>query len=178
MRAWTTTTPSAIARAASAGVVLAGLYACAASCGGVPSLPRPKLAPHVSKDLFLIPAPPPPAKVELVPALPSQKDVVWIDGEWTFRGRRPRWRRGRWVVPVAGAKFAPWTSVRGPDGKLWYAHGKWVDARGEEIPAPAIVLEAEPSKTTVVGDFGDDEDVGRDISEDGGASRVRDAGAG
>lgn len=147
-----------------------------ASCGGVPSLPRPVFAAHTSSDLFVIPAPPPPAKVEIVPDRPSAKGAVWIDGEWTFRGRRPRWRRGRWVVPTQGTRFAPWTSVRGPDGKLWYAHGKWVDGAGVELPSPPVVAEAEPAKTTVVGDYGEDEDVGRDLTEDSGAPR--DAGAG
>jgi len=160
MRAW--------CKAVSAVVLVASA---AASCGGVPSLPRPKLAPHTSEDLFAIPAPPPPAKVEAIPEAPAREGIVWVDGEWSYRGRRPRWRRGRWVVPPEGARFAPWTSVRGPDGKLWYAQSKWVDVRGAEIPAPKAVVEAEPSKTTVIGDFGEDEDVGRDVTEDGGAPR-------
>lgn len=145
-----------------------GLVAC-----GTPSLPRPALAPHKSTDLVPLATPPPPAKVEIVPPRPEIEGVVWIDGEWSFEGRRARWRRGRWLIPPRGARFAPWVEVRADDGQLYFAPGKWIDASGADLEAPRSVLEAESSKTTVLNDVGEEEDVGRDITQD---SKRRDAG--
>lgn len=132
---------------------------------GVPSLPRPPLAAHVTADLARVPSPPPPAKVEIVPPRPSGP-AVWIDGEWTLPGRRWRWRCGRWVDLPANARFAPWTQTRGPDGQLYFAPGKWVDASGAEVPAPRVLLEAAPSTAIVVNEYGEEEDIGRDLTEE------------
>lgn len=147
------------------------------ACGS-PSLPGPKLAPHSSKDLLPVDYPPPPARAEIVPPQPDG-EVVWVDGEWAFRGKKWRWRRGRWVELSASRdlRFAPWTSVRSDDGQLYVAEGRWVDARGNEVEAPRVVREAAPSKAMVVNEQGETEDVGRDLREprDGGA-RVRERG--
>ena len=157
------------------GLGFAAVFAVALGCGA-PSVPRPPLVAHKPTDLVPIPTPPPPAKMEVIPAQPAVDGVVWLDGEWTFRGRRARWRRGRWVVPPKNARYAPWTEVRGPDAQLYFAPGKWLAASGEEVPEPPPVATATASKTTVFNEFGEEEDVGRDLPEDGGPQR--DAGAG
>jgi hypothetical protein len=98
-------------------------------------LPHPSYAPHPTSALAEVPFPPPPARPEVVPDMPKD-DAVWIDGEWSWRGRRWAWRAGRWVEPPAGATFSPWTSVRRGDGVLFFAPGAWRDAKGETLEAP------------------------------------------
>lgn len=146
------------------------MLALSLSCGA-PTLPRPPFAGHVTSDLVKVPYPPPPAKVEIVPPRPEDAGApVWVDGEWTIRGKRWRWRRGRWIEPAPSARFASWTEVRGSDGQLYFAPGKWVDAQGREIPAPGPLVLAEPSGTLVVNEYGEEEDIGRDLADaDGGA---------
>lgn len=151
-------------------LVLWGAPSVMSACG-TPSLPGPRLAAHTSSDLVPVATPAPPAKVEIVPPRPRQVGAVWIDGEWTYRGRRARWRRGRWVVPPDGARFAPWTQVRGPDAQLYFAPSKWVDSSGNDVSAPPALVEADPSKTTVLNELGEEEDVGRDVSDDAGPPR-------
>jgi hypothetical protein len=151
----------------------------ASSCGA-PTLPGPPLAAHVTTDLVVIAAPPPPARVEEIPPRPAGK-AVWLDGEWVLRGARWRWRRGRWVESVPGLAFAPWSVVRGADGQLFMAAGKWVDAAGKTVDPPRTLREAEPSRSLVVGATGEDESVGRDLRDtrDGGTGplrELRDAG--
>lgn len=152
------------------GLGLAGLAALAAACG-TPSLPRPPLVAQKGSDLVPIATPPPPAKMEIVPPRPAVAGVVWLDGEWTFRGKRARWRRGRWVVPPKNARYAPWTAVRDPDAGLYFAPGMWLDEAGREVPEPPPIATAPPSKTSVFNEFGEEEDVGRDLPEDGGSRR-------
>ncbi len=140
------------------------------ACGS-PSLPGPKLVAHLTKDLLAVEYPPPPARSEIIPTRP-EGNVVWLDGEWQFRGKRWRWRRGRWLEMPAGAdlRFAPWTFARGIDGRLYVAEGRWVDAKGVEMESPRVVAEAPASKAIVINEEGEDENVGRDIRElgDGG----------
>jgi hypothetical protein len=152
------------------GLGSAALAALAVACGA-PALPRPALVAHRATDLVPIATPPPPARMEIIPTRPRVDGVVWLDGEWTFHGKRARWRRGRWVVPPHEARYAPWTEVRGPDAQLYFAPGKWVDARGEAIPEPPALATAPASRTTVFNDLGEEEDVGRDLVESGGAPR-------
>ena len=154
-------------------VALATLALAPVGCGA-PAVPRPTLVTHQVTDLVPITTPPPPAKTELIPTRPRVEGVVWLDGEWTFQGKRARWRRGRWVVPPRGARYAPWTEVRGADAQLYFAPGKWLDASGGELPEPPPIATAPASRTTVFNDVGEEEDVGRDLREgdlprDGGA---------
>ncbi len=92
-----------------------------------------------------------------------------------MRAERWRWRRGRWLVPPAGGRFAPWVVARRADGQALFAPGKWVDARGVELAAPRPVVLADAVRTAVMDEFGADEEVGRDSLEenpgapDGGA---------
>jgi hypothetical protein len=112
--------------------------ATAGGCG--PLVPHPTYGAQAPAALEQVDRPPPPARVEVVPAQPAP-DAVWVDGEWIWRRSRWAWLLGRWVVPPAGAVFAPWTFVRGKDGKLWYARGGWRDGSGERVsPPPALAL--------------------------------------
>src|ERR1700759_4439944 len=95
------------------------------ACGA--TLPHPDYVQQPTSALTVVGYPPPPARVEFVPKQPS-KDAVWIDGEWQWQGRRWAWRIGRWVVPPAGARFAPWMMVRDPAGVVYYAEGTWRNA--------------------------------------------------
>ncbi len=106
--------------------------------------------------------------------------MVWVDGEWAYRNRKWRWRRGRWVAlpPGKNLAFAPWTTVRDGEGRLYYAGGKWLDASGRAADELPTVLEAPASRTLVVNEYGEDEDIGRDLREPRAGSRRRDAGAG
>lgn len=146
---------------------------------GAPTLPRPKIAAHSSADLEPVEYPPPPAKVESVPARP-EGNVVWVDGEWAYRNRKWRWRRGRWVAlpPGKNLAYAPWTTVRDEEGQLYYAGGKWLDESGKATDDLPAVLEAPASRTLVVNEYGEDEDIGRDLRDPRPGSRRRDAGAG
>lgn len=108
----------------------------AVACGG--PLPHATYAPQPTSALVSVARPPPPARVELVPACPSAA-AVWVDGEWMWRRERWAWMPGRWVEAPAGSTFSPWVFVRAPDGGLWYAPGVWRDVKGVAIEAPAAL---------------------------------------
>jgi hypothetical protein len=99
-------------------------------------LPHPPYARHPTSALVEVPFPPPPARPEEVPP-PPRDDAVWVDGEWTLRGRRWAWVPGRWVTVPPGSAFSPWTTVRRDDGVLFFAPGTWRDEAGEAIEPPA-----------------------------------------
>lgn len=103
-----------------------------------PSLRHPPYVGQPSAALEAVDRPPPPARVEIVPARPSP-EAVWIDGEWLWRRGRWAWLPGRWVLAPAGTSFAPWAFVRGADGKLWYAPGSWRDANGAVVDPPTPI---------------------------------------
>ena len=142
-------------------------------------LPRPAYVEQPTAALAVVGYPPPPARVEFVPARPVG-GAVWIDGEWAWQGRRWAWRIGRWVVPPNHARFAPWTLARGADGTLYYAAGTWRDDRHQEIAEPAPLATAKPNISDVVDPSGELERTGKSIHPsgephaDGGA--VLDAG--
>jgi hypothetical protein len=136
-----------------------------AACGPT-ALPAPPYAPQPSSALERVPFPPPPARVETVPARPST-NATWIDGEWTWRGKRWLWIRGRWVVAPTGARYSPWALVRAPDGTLWEARGAWRDARGDELDPPRPLAVAEVSEAAVVDVLGDTLTPGRTLPAPG-----------
>jgi hypothetical protein len=109
---------------------------------GVPRLPAPIYVGHPTDALQQVEYPPPPARVEFIPAAP-QDDAVWIDGEWTWQGRRWAWKRGRWVVPPPNGRFSPWTATRDKSGLLYVAEGRWRDAEGRELPEPKPIAVAQ-----------------------------------
>lgn len=140
------------------GVLIATLVAFALACGSraVP----PAYTAQPTSALVMVPYPPPPARAEIVPKRPNDA-AVWVDGEWVWQTRRWAWRRGRWVVPPAGARFAPWTTVRDGEGNLYVASGVWRDASGEEVVEPAPVGQGRPRGAGVVTSDGDPVEVGR-----------------
>jgi hypothetical protein len=107
-----------------------------AACG--PSLPTPAMARHSGDAFQEVPYPPPAALAESVPPRPDRPNVVWIDGEWTFRGDTFVWRRGGWVEPPEGSRYAPWQSWYQADGRLMLAPGTWYDADGEALTEPIL----------------------------------------
>src|SRR5580704_4726296 len=113
----------------------------AAACFGfamacTASLPHPPYTAQLSSALVQVDTPPPPGRVEILPARPNLT-AVWLDGEWTWRRGRWAWMPGRWVNSPSGFTFSPWVFVRAPDGGLWYAPGAWHDSTGSAVPAPA-----------------------------------------
>jgi hypothetical protein len=148
---------------------LAIFVACAAQ------LPLPSYAPQPPAALEVVGYPPPPARVEFVPPRPAT-GAVWIDGEWAWQGRRWAWRIGRWVEPPAGARYSPWTVVRGEDGTTYYAAGTWRDERGAPLAEPVALVAARPNLSDVVDPEGELETTGRSIRPARASSL--DAGAG
>ena len=113
----------------------------AAGCGH--ALPRPELVAQPGRvdDWTIVPYPPPPARVEVVPPAP-RRDVVWVDGEWRWEGRRWIWHLGGWFAAGTALRHAPWDLQRLPDGLLRWAPGAWLDAAGRPAPEPPLVLPA------------------------------------
>ncbi len=97
--------------------------ACFFACGSS-TLPEPEVGPHPADEYIEVPYPPPAAAAEVVPPSP-QSDAVWVDGQWIWRGRYYVWQRGGWLIPPAGAYFAPWRKYYTKDGTLYFADGTW-----------------------------------------------------
>lgn len=99
-------------------------------------LPTPPAALHVGEDFLIVPYPPPVARVERVPPQPY-RDTVWIDGGWEWSGRDYAWRDGRWVLPPEpGARYAPATTIRSPNGPLYFHPGQWYRDDGSRLATP------------------------------------------
>lgn len=113
----------------------------------------------------LLPAgyPPPPARVEFVPEEPKTAGAVWIDGEWTWQGRRWSWKQGRWVVPPANASYAPWTMTRDALGNVFVAEGRWRGPKGEELEDPKPLAMGRRSAGSVVDPEGEEVKTGPNI---------------
>ena len=106
-----------------------------ASCS--PSLPEPPVGPHPDAEFEDVPYPPPAAAPEIVPP-PPDEHAVWIDGQWTWRGRFYVWDRGGWVIPPQDAYYASPERRFGMDGTLWLAPGGWFRrSDGMRLPPPA-----------------------------------------
>jgi hypothetical protein len=119
-----------------------------AGCGV--SLKEPLRTRHAAADFVEVPYPPPAALAETVPPSPKGDGLVWVDGEWVFRGRSYVWQRGGWVVPAPGVRFAPWRFVFTQDGRLLFAPGTWYDARGTRLERvePAVDASTPPNEFT------------------------------
>lgn len=126
------------------------------------TLPHPAYVPQPSSALVEVTAPPPPGRIEGVPASPWSS-AVWIDGEWIWRRNRWAWKPGAWVEPPKGGRYAPWTFVRGADGRLWVAQGAWRDAKGGTLDAPVPLVSADVEPTQIVNAGGVVEVVGRTL---------------
>jgi hypothetical protein len=117
-------------------------------CGG--SLPAPEVAEHPLAAYREVPYPPPAALAETIPERPERDGAVWIDGEWIFHSQGFVWRRGGWVVPPPGSRFAPWRSWYRRDGRLMLASGTWYDAKHERVrrPEPTAPAITPPNEVT------------------------------
>lgn len=80
---------------------------------------------HPPGDAIVVPYPPPPAKVEELPPMPSS-DCIWTDGYWEFSDRW-EWQPGEWVVPPPRCQLAP-VELRRQAGQLWHARPRWYAA--------------------------------------------------
>ena len=116
---------------------LAGACLLLAACGA-PVPPGPPHAPNSTANYVEVPYPPPPARIEYIPARPNET-ALWVDGEWRYRGRRWRWIPGSWFAVPAGVKYAHWASTIRVDGVFVYASGQWLDANGKTTAAPKIL---------------------------------------
>jgi hypothetical protein len=118
------------------------------ACGS--ALPAPPLTQHPLSAFVEVPYPPPAALAETVPPRPDRDGVVWLDGEWQYRGRGFVWRRGGWVVAPPASRFAPWRSWYRRDGRLMFASGTWYDERHERVrrPQPIAAAATPPNEVT------------------------------
>jgi hypothetical protein len=112
------------------------------ACGS--SLPVPKVGqpPEATINYVEVPYPPPAAQVEIVPPIP-QEGAVWVDGEWSWQGRRWTWESGGWVIPPSGSYFAPWRTKRLDNGKLFFAAGSWRATNDQPLPKPPVIVPAQ-----------------------------------
>jgi len=156
------------------GALLAPFCLICVDCGGS-RLPPPPYVRQSTAALFEVPYEPPPARTERVPLQPGE-DAVWIDGEWTWDGRRWSWKQGRWVVPPRGARFAAWTTVRRVDGALLFAPGVWQDAKGQAIPDPVPAAVARVGSSPLVGPDGEQFPTGATITVGDAGPGAGDAG--
>lgn len=123
-------------------VALASSLAARTLCGCGGSLPGPTSTEHPLSAYVEVPYPPPAALAETVPERPHHAGVVWIDGEWQYRGRAFVWRRGGWVLAPADSRFAPWRAWYRRDGRLMLAPGTWYNGRHEQVRAPRPLVPA------------------------------------
>ncbi len=99
---------------------LATAVGCLAACGA--SQAEAPRGAHPPNDAVSVPFPPPPAKVEEVPAQPNPA-CVWVDGYWEFTDRW-EWQPGEWVIPQAHCRLAP-VELRRQAGLLLHARPRW-----------------------------------------------------
>jgi hypothetical protein len=128
------------------------LYALLVSACGA-SLPQPALSAPPAAAFVEVPYPPPAALSELVPVSPRAAGVVFQDGGWAWRGRYYVWQRGGWVRPDAGARFAPWSVRYAPDGRAFFSENRWVNARGELMRPPRILVPSVTPPNEVTAEF-------------------------
>jgi hypothetical protein len=131
--------------------------ALATACSG--RIVRPPFAAQPTSALVEVGEPPPPARVEVLPARPNAT-AVWNDGEWLWRRGRWAWLAGRWCNAPPGESFSPWVFVRGPDGRLWYAPGVWRNAAGAPVDPPTALAYASVQSEAVVNANGSIETTG------------------
>ena len=111
---------------------LAGALALLPACSS--SLPRPPGGVIPSTETIEVPYPPPPARVETIPAKKTTGQV-WLDGQWEWDGKAWKWHDGAWATPPANAYFTPWTTKRRADGQLLFTRAEWRDKAGHPLNA-------------------------------------------
>lgn len=110
------------------------------ACGG--SLPHPEATEHPPIAYAEVPYPPPAALAEVVPKRPAG-DVVWLDGDWTFRSTGYAWVRGGWVTPPVNARYAASRVIYTGDGRILFAPAGWYTRTGERVERVRPVAPAE-----------------------------------
>ncbi len=95
-------------------------FASLLACGA--EFAEARLGAHPPSDAIVVPYPPPPAKVEELPARPD-KACVWVDGYWDYSDRW-EWQAGEWVSPNARCRLAP-SELRRQGGRLLHARPRW-----------------------------------------------------
>lgn len=139
-----------------------GIAVAVFACGSA-RMPAPSYVQHPTSALLPAAYPPPPARVEFVPEEPKAAGAVWIDGEWTWQGRRWSWKQGRWVLPPANASYAPWTMTRDTLGNVYVAEGRWRGPNGEELDDPKPLAVGRRSAGSVVDPEGEEVKTGPNI---------------
>jgi hypothetical protein len=135
--------------AAPTGVVLVVL-AC-----GTPII-GPPTGPHRSgagNDALIVNNAPPPVQAECVPPQP-RPECVWVDGSWSWAGRRWEWVMGAWVVPPRDCyhadAYSQWidsgAAKEGEAGsRLFYFSAAWYPNRTDgKCSTPKVCLRATP----------------------------------
>ncbi|MFZ5893557.1 MAG: hypothetical protein ACOY0T_21020 [Myxococcota bacterium] len=107
------------------------LSAVCVACGG--SLPEPAKAQHPSEAFDEVPYPPPAALAETLPPRPNRSGLVWLEGDWVFRGSTYAWVRGGWTVAPPNARYAVSKVVYASDGRILFAPASWYDAQGQKL---------------------------------------------
>lgn len=101
------------------------------ACSG--SLPEPPKTQHPNEAYDEVPYPPPAALAETVPPRPKQSGVVWLEGDWVFRGSTYAWVRGGWTLAPEKARYAVSNVVYTRDGRILFAPAAWYDAGGQKL---------------------------------------------
>ncbi len=96
------------------------LAASLSACIVVPAHRGPYGGPY--GGVIVAPEAPPPAPVEVVPAIPFV-GALWIAGYWNWVGHRHVWVPGRWEAPRQGHQYEPrrWA----PTGGGYELRGGW-----------------------------------------------------
>jgi hypothetical protein len=105
------------------------------------ALPEPLPIRQHPRAYQQVPYPPPAAFVELIPEKPDDR-ALWVDGHWSFQGKRYYWRRGGWVIPQPDSRYANCRIRYGSDGTISFAEAGFYDAQGNKLPDPPIVRPA------------------------------------
>ena len=119
-----------------------------AACGSTLRVPTPGAHSETARQV-IVEYPPPPARVERVPADPGEA-CVWVDGHWEWRGRAWEWESGNWFVPPPGCHYASprlaWIDTA-QGGTLYFTPPGWYPSEvepGAAKPAckPPVVCSA------------------------------------
>ncbi|MGC4093819.1 MAG: hypothetical protein QM756_39135 [Polyangiaceae bacterium] len=101
------------------------------ACAG--SLPTPSPIEHPESSFVEVPYPPPAALAETVPTRPNAGGLVWLEGDWAFRGTSYAWVRGGWVVAPQKARYASSKVIYARDGRVLFAPASWYDEQGQKL---------------------------------------------
>lgn len=117
-------------------------------------MPTPAAIEHPRESYVEVPYPPPAALAETVPERPEiPNNVVWLDGDWTFRGKTYAWRRGGWFPAPPGGRYAPSKTLYLTDGRLMFAPGAWYDAQHQILPRVRATRPAATPPNEVTSEF-------------------------